>query len=113
LKDLIQQIKIFRQERDWDQYHSPKNLVMALMVEASELAEHFQWLTEEQSSSLAPDKLAEVREEIGDVLIYLANICDKLDIDPIKAAQDKLKKNSEKYPVAKVCGKSSKYSEYE
>jgi len=81
---------------------------MALMVEASELAEHFQWLTEEQSSSLAPDKLAEVREEIGDVLIYLANICDKLDIDPIKAAQDKLKKNSEKYPVAKVRSKSSK-----
>jgi dCTP diphosphatase len=112
LKDLIQQVKIFRQERDWDQYHSPKNLVMALMVEVSELAEHFQWLTQEQSSSLAPDKLAEVREEIGDVLIYLANICDKLDIDPIKAAQDKLKKNSEKYPVAKVRGKSSKYSEY-
>jgi dCTP diphosphatase len=108
LKDLIRQVKNFRQERDWDQYHSPKNLVMALMVEASELAEHFQWLTEEQSSSLAPDKLAEVREEIGDVLIYLANICDKLDIDPIKAAQDKLKKNSEKYPVAKVRSKSSK-----
>jgi dCTP diphosphatase len=108
LKDLIQQVKIFRQERDWEQYHSPKNLVMALMVEASELAEHFQWLTQEQSSSLAPDKLAEVREEIGDVLIYLANICDKLDIDPIKAAQDKLKKNSEKYPVAKVRSKSSK-----
>ena len=108
MKDLIQQVKIFRQERDWEQYHSPKNLVMALMVEVSELAEHFQWLTQEQSSSLAPDKLAEVREEIGDVLIYLANICDKLDIDPIKAAQDKLKKNSEKYPVAKVRSKSSK-----
>ena len=108
MKNLIQQVKIFRKERDWDQYHSPKNLVMALMVEVSELAEHFQWLTQEQSSSLAPDKLAEVREEIGDVLIYLANICDKLDIDPIKAAQDKLKKNGEKYPVAKVRSKSSK-----
>jgi len=85
---------------------------MALMVEVSELAEHFQWLTEEQSSRLEPDKLAEAREEIGDILIYLANICDKLDIDPIRAAQDKLKKNCEKYPAAEVRGKAKKYSDY-
>ena len=112
MKDLIEQVRIFRQERDWDRYHSPKNLVMALTVEVSELAEHFQWLTQEQSCNLAPDKLAQVREEIGDILIYLANICDKLDIDPIGAAQDKLQKNRVKYPAAKVRGKSSKYSDY-
>lgn len=112
MKDLIEKVRNFRQARDWDQYHSPKNLAMALMVETSELAEHFQWLTEEQSRKLAPDKLAEVREEIGDILIYLANICDKLAIDPVEAARDKLKINQEKYPAAKVRGKSNKYSKY-
>ena len=113
MKDLIQQVKIFRQERDWDRYHSPKNLAMALTVEVSELVEYFQWLTQEQSCNLGPDKLAQVREEIGDILIYLANICDRLGIDPIDAAQDKLQKNKAKYPAAKVRGKSDKYSEYE
>ena len=112
MKDLIEQVKHFRRERDWDQYHSPKNLVMALVVEVSELAEHFQWLTEKQSSSLPPDKLAEVQEELGDVLIYLANLCDKLGIDPLAAAHDKLRKNRLKYPAAKVHGKSDKYTEY-
>ena len=112
VKELIEQVKDFRRERDWDQYHSPKNLVMALVVEVSELAEHFQWLTEKQSSSLSPDKLAEVKEEIGDVLIYLANLCDKLDIDPVEAAHDKLRKNRHKYPASKVRGKSNKYSDY-
>ena len=72
---------------------------MALGVEVSELAEHFQWLTEEQSSNLPPYKLAEVKKEIGDVLIYLANICDKLGIDPIDAAHNKLEENKDKYPV--------------
>ena len=112
MEDLIKKIREFRQERDWDQYHSPKNLVMAMVVEASELAEHFQWLTEEQSGNLPPDKLAEVKEEVGDVLIYLANLCDKLGIDPIDAAHDKLEKNKEKYPVAKVYGKANKYNGY-
>ena len=112
MKDLIEQVKKFRQERDWDQYHSPKNLVLALVVEAGELAEHFQWLTEEQSRRLPPDKLAEVKDEVGDVLIYLANICDKLNIDPCEAAFDKLAKNRQKYPASKVRGKSHKYSEY-
>ena len=109
---LIEKIREFRKERDWDQYHSPKNLVMALTVEVAELAEQFQWLTQEQSSSLEPDKLAEVKEEIGDVLIYLANLCDKLGIDPMLAAFDKLEKNREKYPVPMVKGKSLKYSDY-
>jgi len=112
LDDLIKKIRKFRLERDWDQYHSPKNLAMALVVEASELVEHFQWLTEEQSGNLPPDKLAEVQEEVGDVLIYLANLCDKLGIDPIDAAHNKLEKNRGKYPVSRVRGKSYKYSEY-
>lgn len=112
MQDLLNQIRKFRQDRDWDQYHSPKNLVMALVVEASELVEHFQWLTEEQSLNLPPDKLAEVREEVGDVLIYLANLCDKLGIDPIEAAREKLAINMEKYPAARVHGKSTKYNEY-
>lgn len=99
MDDLIDKIRKFRQERDWDQYHSPKNLAMALVVEAGELAEHFQWLTEEQSSNLSPDKLAEVQEEIGDVLIYLVNLCDKLGVDPLDAAREKIRKNKEKYPV--------------
>ena len=112
MDDLIKKIKKFRQERDWDQYHSPKNLAMALVVEASELTEHFQWLTEEQSANLPPEKLEEVKEEVGDVLIYLANLCDKLGIDPIDAAHNKLEKNKEKYPVIKVLGKATKYSDY-
>jgi len=112
LDDLIKKVKKFRQERDWDQYHSPKNLAMALVVEAGELAEHFQWLTEEQSNNLSPDKLSEVQEEVGDVLIYLLNLCDKLGIDPLDAAREKLEKNKGKYPVSKVRGKSNKYSDY-
>ena len=113
MRDLLEKVRKFRQDRDWDRYHSPKNLAMALMVEAGELAEQFQWLTEEQSSSLAPDKLAEVKDEIGDVLIYLANICDKLGIDPLEAARDKLKKNVAKYPASMVRGKAGKYSKYQ
>ena len=85
---------------------------MALVVEAGELAEHFQWLTEEQSCNLPPDKLAEVKEEVGDVLIYLANLCNKLGIDPIGAAHNKLEKNKEKYPAETVRGQSHKYNEY-
>lgn len=112
MEDLIKRVRAFRQERDWGQYHSPKNLVIALMVEAGELAEHFQWLTEEQSSNLPPDKLAEVQEEIGDVMIYLANLCDRLGIDPMDAAYEKLEKNKEKYPAARVQGKYLKYTEY-
>jgi len=108
VKKLLEQIRIFRQEREWDQFHSPKNLSMALMVEAGELAEHFQWLTQEQSRNLPPDKLAEVQDEIGDVLIYLANLCDKLAIDPLEAAHAKLKKNCEKYPALKLRGKAKK-----
>jgi NTP pyrophosphatase (non-canonical NTP hydrolase) len=113
VQDLIEQVRAFRRERDWEQYHAPKNLVIALVVEAAELAEHFQWLTQEQSRTLPPETLAEVRQEIGDVLIYLANLSDMLGIDPVKAAQEKLEINRRKYPVAKARGRADKSDRYE
>ena len=113
MHELIKKIKKFRQERDWDQYHSPKNLVMALSVEVAELVEHFQWLTQEESRNLPDDKLDQVRDEIGDILIYLANLSEKLGIDPVQAAHDKIEKNQIKYPAEIVKGKHKKYREYD
>jgi NTP pyrophosphatase (non-canonical NTP hydrolase) len=112
MQELIKKIKESREARDWEQYHSPKNLVMALSVEVAELAEHFQWLTQRESHNLSNDKLKNVREEIGDIMIYLANLADKLGIDPLAAAHEKLKKNELKYPVNQVRGKSEKYNSY-
>jgi NTP pyrophosphatase (non-canonical NTP hydrolase) len=113
LEKLIEKIRVFNKERDWDQFHSPKNLAMALNVEVSEIAEHFQWLKEEESKNLPPEKLAEIKEEIGDVMIFLLSLSDKLNINVLDAAVDKLEKNKEKYPVEKVKGKHHKYTEYE
>src|ERR671921_2359306 len=112
MDDVRNNIRTFIRERDWEQFHSPKNLAMALSVEASEIVEHFQWLTEEQSQNLPPEKLAEVREEIGDVMIYLAELADKLGIDPVEAAKAKVEINSKKSPADLVKGKASKYTEY-
>jgi dCTP diphosphatase len=112
LEDLRTEIREFVAERDWEQFHSPKNLAMALSVEASEIVEHFQWLTEEQSRNLPPEKLAEIREEIGDVMIYLAELAGALGVEPIEAARSKLEINKQKYPVGLVKGKASKYTEY-
>lgn len=112
LNDLKIKLRAFAEERDWDQFHSPKNLAMALIVEAAELVEHFQWLTEEESKSLSPEKLQAVEAELADILIYLARIADKLDIDLYSAAENKLRTNMEKYPAEKVRGLSKKYNEY-
>jgi dCTP diphosphatase len=112
LQDLKTRIRQFADERDWDQFHSPKNLAMALIVEAAELVEHFQWLTEEQSKSLTEDKIDEIKIELADILIYLVRIADKLDIDLEQAALKKLQSNAEKYPVEQVRGLSKKYNEY-
>ena len=112
MEDLIQKLRVFAEERDWDQFHSPKNLAMALSVEVAEIVEHFQWLTEEQSGKLSSEMLIRIKDEIGDVLIYLIRLADKLGIDPIKAATDKIGKNKSKYPAHLVKGKSKKYSEY-
>ena len=112
MEDLRNAISAFIRERDWEQFHSPKNLAMALSVEVAEVVEHFQWLTEEDSKNLPPEKLAEVREEIGDVMIYLTELADKLGIDPVEAAKAKVTINWQKYPVELVKGKASKYTEY-
>src|SRR5215204_3331576 len=112
MEHLRTTISAFIEERDWEQFHSPKNLAMALSVEASEIVEHFQWLTEEQSNNIPPEKLAEVREEIGDVMIYLVELADKLGIDPVEAAKAKVEINGKKYPADLVKGKASKYTEY-
>jgi NTP pyrophosphatase (non-canonical NTP hydrolase) len=111
IEALAAELRSFATERDWDQFHSPKNLVMALSVEVSELIEHFQWLTEEQSSALPPKKLQQVREEIGDVLIYLTRLADKLGVDMLEAAAKKLEVNRAKYPAEKVRGSAKKYTE--
>ncbi len=112
MEDLRSAIGAFIGERDWEQFHSAKNLAMALSVEVAEIVEHFQWLTEEQSQNLPPEKLAEVREEIGDVMIYLTELADKLGIDPVEAAKAKVAINGQKYPAELVRGKASKYTEY-
>jgi len=109
---LKKRIREFADDRDWHQFHSPKNLAMALAVEAAELLEHFQWLTEEQSRELDLEQLEKVRNEMGDVLIYLIRLSDVLGVDLLEAAADKLEKNAEKYPADKVRGKALKYSDY-
>jgi dCTP diphosphatase len=108
LRDCLRQ---FAAERDWDQFHSPKNLAMALSVEAAELLERFQWVTEEQSRNLPAAELAKVREEMADVLNYLVRLADKLEVNLLEAARDKVALNALKYPVDKSRGSAKKYSE--
>lgn len=109
---LRDKLRAFAEARDWDQFHSPKNLSMALMVEVAELMEHFQWLTEAQSGDLAAKHKAEVAEELADVLLYLVRLSDKLGVDLREAALRKLDKNALKYPAEQVRGSSKKYCEY-
>ena len=111
IENLRNQLRAFAAERDWDQFHSPKNLASALAVEAAELLENFQWLTEAESQQLPPEALAAVRAEIADVLLYLIRIGDKLGIDLIAAAKAKIILNAEKDPVDKARGSSKKYTE--
>jgi len=112
LQELRDDIRKFANDRDWGKFHSPKNLSMALVAEASELLEHFLWLTEKQSRMIVDRKLSDVAEEIGDVLIYLIRIADQLGIDPIDAARGKLVVNARKYPVEKARGNAKKYTEF-
>lgn len=111
IESLVLALRDFARARDWEQFHSPKNLAAALAVEASELLEHFQWLTEEQSRQLSDEKKAEVAEEVADVLLYLLQLSDKLGIDPMDAARAKLQANARKYPVDRARGSSKKYNE--
>ena len=108
LEELKERLREFARERDWEQFHSPKNLAMALIVEAAELVEHFQWLTEAQSKALAPEKREQVAQELADVFIYLVRLADRLDIDLLDAAQRKIMLNARKYPADKVRGSAKK-----
>jgi NTP pyrophosphatase (non-canonical NTP hydrolase) len=109
LDALRTRLRIFVAEREWEKFHNPKNLVMALIVEAGELVEQFQWLTPREADSLRPEQRAEVELEIADVLIYLVELADRLGIDPLAAAEKKLALNAVKYPVEKARGHAGKY----
>jgi NTP pyrophosphatase (non-canonical NTP hydrolase) len=111
--ELQERLAQFAAARDWDQFHSPKNLAIALSVEAAELVEEFQWLTDEQSRNLDAPRRERVRLEAADVFIYLLRVADKLGIDLFAAAADKLVLNERKYPAERVRGDSRKYTEYD
>jgi NTP pyrophosphatase (non-canonical NTP hydrolase) len=113
LNKLIERLRQFADERDWNQFHSPMYLAMAVFVEAGELVEHFQWLTESESRALPVEKLKAVEYEIADVFIYLLRLSDLLNVDIVDAAARKIELNARKYPVDKVVGKSKKYTEYD
>lgn len=113
--DPFEQIRLrlreFAAARDWEQFHSPKNLAMALIVEAAELLEHFQWLKQEESRALAPARLARVEQEVADIQIYLVRLADQLGIDIEKAVAAKIEINERKYPAEQVRGSAEKYNE--
>ena len=111
LEELRNTLRQFAAERDWDQFHSPKNLASARCVEAAELLEHFQWLTEDQSCNLSPEAKTKVADELADVFVYLIRLADKLDVELIEAARNKIAHNAEKYPVEKARGSARKYTE--
>lgn len=115
--DSLEQLRVrlakFAADRDWDQFHSPKNLSMALIAEAAELVEHFQWLTEVQSKSLDDTKKQAVAEELADILIFLIRCADKLDIDLLESTWEKIQKNEHRYPAEKVRGDARRASEYD
>lgn len=110
---LRDKLRAFAQARDWEQFHAPKNLSMALAVECAELMEHFQWLTPEESGQLLPEKRVEVEEELADVLLYLIRLADRLEVNLPAAAHRKIIRNEQKYPADQVRGSSRKYTEYQ
>jgi NTP pyrophosphatase (non-canonical NTP hydrolase) len=112
LSSLSNALEAFATERDWHQFHSPKNLAMALTVEAAEIMEIFQWQTTEQSMELEPKKMQDVEEELADTFIYLIRLADTLAVDHLRAAESKLKQNRDKYPADIVRENSAKYTEY-
>jgi NTP pyrophosphatase (non-canonical NTP hydrolase) len=113
LDHLRQKIDQFVTERDWAQFHTPKNLAMAMIVEAAELVEHFQWNTPEESLQLTPEKREAVSHELADTFVYLLRIAEVLKIDLIEAANEKIVLNAKKYPVEKSRGSNAKYTEYQ
>lgn len=112
LEKLQDRLREFAQCRNWEQFHAPKNLAMALSVEAAELLEHFQWLSEQQSEQLPADKLEQIGFELADVFIYTVRLADRLGVDLDQLVQRKIQINEQKYPVEKVYGSAQKYTEY-
>jgi NTP pyrophosphatase (non-canonical NTP hydrolase) len=108
---LAERLRVFARERDWEQFHTPKNLAVALSVEAGELLEHFQWMPEGASAALAPAKRAQVALEMADVLLYLVRLADQLGVDLRAVALQKLAINAQKYPIERARGSSRKYDE--
>jgi NTP pyrophosphatase (non-canonical NTP hydrolase) len=113
LDNLNKRLKTFAQNRDWEQFHNPKNLAMAMIAECAELVEHFQWLTPEQSMNLSEEKHEEVALEMADILIYLIRCAERLDIDLIQAADRKIVINEARFPENKVRGDARRASEYD
>ena len=113
IDQLRARVNQFVEERDWMQFHSPKNLSMAMIVEAGEVVEHFQWITEADSKNLDAEKKEQVGEELSDTFVYLLRIAEVCGIDLIDAANKKIDLNAKKYPVEKAKGSNAKYTEYE
>ncbi len=113
IEELKLKLREFAQERDWEKFHSPKNLSMALSVEASELVENFQWMTEKQSFNLDPKRHAAVAFELADIFIFLLRLSDQLNVDLMEVTKRKMELNNKRYPIDMVKGSSKKYSEYE
>ena len=113
LEELKLKLREFAQVRDWEQFHSPKNLSMALSVEAAELVEHFQWMTEQQSSELTPQRHVAVAFELADIFIFLLRLSDQLDVDLMEITKRKMELNNKRYPIEKVKGSSIKHNEYD
>jgi dCTP diphosphatase len=111
LESIRDRLRAFAVARDWDQFHSPRNLAAALTVEASELLEVFQWLTDDQSQRLTQEALSRTKEEMADVFLYLVRLADKLDVDLLQVAAEKIQLNERKYPVDKARGNARKYSD--
>jgi len=112
-KRIQSDLEDFAQERDWNQFHSPKNLAMALIVEAAELVEHFQWLSGQQSNNLEEASRKAIASEIADIQIYLLRLADRLSIDVEEAVEAKMEENRVKYPAERVRGSAAKYTEYD
>ncbi len=112
LQDLRAKINQFVAERDWAQFHTPKNLAMAMIVEAAELVEQFQWDTPMESQQLSPEKREAVSHELADTLVYLLRLAEVLQIDLLEATNKKIALNALKYPVEKAKGSNAKYTDY-
>jgi dCTP diphosphatase len=110
VREIIEKIKKFRDERDWMQFHDPKNMSISIIIEAAELLEHFQWKSKEEVKKYIEENKEEIRDEIADVALYLFELADNLGIDLLKAMEKKLEKNKKKYPVEKAKGRHTKYN---